>query len=297
MAEARAELSSARRLRFGWLDVALLVGGAAFVAFLAWRVQEVLNYRWQWASISNYLVRYDAARGWVPNLLLQGLGTTLRLSVWGMAVAVVLGLGVALCRTARLLLPRLVGGAYVEVLRNTPPLVLIFVGYFFVANQVMPLLGLRTALEGASPAVQDLVFVAFGEPRLVENFLSAVVVLGLFQSAYVAEIVRAGIRSVEPGQWDAARALGLRPWAVLRKVVLPQALVRMLPPLAGQFIALIKDSSVVSLISIQELTFMANDVAVSTTRVFETWITASVLYFGVCFGLSLAFRGLERRAG
>ena len=134
-----------------------------------------------------------------------------------------------------------------------------------------------------------------GGLSLLKHFLSATIVLALFEGAYVAEILRAGIQSIGIGQWDAALALGMGRLRALRLVILPQALARMVPPLAGQFISLIKDSSVVSLISIQDLTFMANDVAVSTTRVFETWITASALYFGVCLVLSLGFRRLERR--
>jgi polar amino acid transport system permease protein len=268
---------------------------ALFVGFVTFRVQTVLNYHWAWGSIPNYIVRWDAERGWVANLLLQGLLTTLRLSLWSMVLAGLVGVLVAVGRVSAQLLPRLVSGAYVELMRNTPPLVLIFIGYFFVSSQLMPLLGIDAAMRGASPAALRVIDGVFGEPRLLKNFLSAMVVLALFEGAYVAEILRAGIQSVEPGQWDAARALGLTRWRCLRLVVLPQAFARMVPPLGGQVISLIKDSSVVSLISIQDLTYMANDVAVSTTRVFETWITASALYFAVCLLLSMGFRRLERR--
>ena len=293
MARAGAELIF-RRL--GWLDAALLLVLAAAAGLVAWRVQAVLNYHWNWAPIPNWILRWDPERGWVANLLLQGLLNTLRLSVWGMVLATVFGLAVGLARTARPLLPRLLAGSYVELMRNTPPLVLIFVGYFFVSSQVMPQLGIDAWLAGASPAAQAAVGVAFGEPRLVKNFLSALIVLALFEGAYIAEILRAGIQSVPVGQWEAAAALGMGRWQVMRTVVLPQALARMVPPFCGQFISLIKDSSIVSLISIQDLTFMASDIAVSTGRVFETWLTASAFYLVLCLGLSLAFRRLERRA-
>ncbi|OJY64258.1 MAG: amino acid ABC transporter permease [Rhodospirillales bacterium 70-18] len=278
-----------------WLDGLVLAVLAGFAGFVAWRVQAVLNYQWSWGFIPNYLVRWDDRRGWVANLLLQGLATTLRLTLWGMALASLFGAVVALARTARMKLLRLLGGAYVELMRNTPPLVLVFVGYFFVSSQVMPLLGIDALLDHAPPAALRVIGVAFGEPRLLKNFLAALVVLALFEGAYVAEILRGGIQSVELGQWDAASALGMTRWQVLRLVVLPQAVARMVPPLGGQFISLIKDSSIVSLISVQDLTFMASDIAVSTTRVFETWITASAMYFAVCFSLSLLFRRWERR--
>jgi polar amino acid transport system permease protein len=273
--------------------VVLVLGAAA--AFVVFRVHTVLNYRWNWAPIPNYLVRWDAERGYVANLLLQGLLTTLRLSLWSMVLATILGVLVGVARISTLLLPRLVSATYVEVMRNTPPLVLIFVGYFFVSSQIMPLLGIDAALRVASPGMLQAIGVVFGDPRLLKNFLSAMVVLALFEGAYVAEILRAGIASVGVGQWDAAAAVGLSRWGSLRLVILPQAFARMVPPLCGQVISLIKDSSVVSLISIQDLTFMANDVAVSTSRVFETWITASAMYFVVCLALSLLFRRLERR--
>jgi polar amino acid transport system permease protein len=255
----------------------------------------VLNYRWNWAPIPQYILRWDAERGLVANLLLTGLLTTIRLSVWSMLLAGVFGTVIGVCRSAPLLLPRLIGRGYVEVMRNTPPLVLVFVGYFFLSSQILPLLGLDRLVAAAPPWAQVAIEIGFGDPRLLGNFVSAMLVLALFEGAYVAEILRAGIQSIGQGQWDAAAALGLPRRKMLRLVILPQAIARMVPPLCGQFISLIKDSSIVSLISIQDLTFMANDVAVSTTRVFETWLTASALYFALCLSLSLVFARWERR--
>ena len=119
--------------------------------------------------------------------------------------------------------------------------------------------------------------------------------LSLFSGAYVTEIVRAGIQSIPRAQIEAGASIGLSRWKIMRLVVLPQALQRVIPPLAGQFIILIKDSSLVSLISIQELTFYALDIAVSTTRVFEVWIFVGALYFVICYACALAFDWLERR--
>jgi polar amino acid transport system permease protein len=277
------------------VDAALLLLLAAAALWVGMRVGTVLNYRWNWAPIPQYILRWDAQRGLVANLLLTGLLTTIRLSVWSMVLAAVFGAVIGVCRSAPLLLPRLIGRGYVEVMRNTPPLVLVFVGYFFLSSQILPLLGLDRMVAAASPPVLAVLGVAFGEPRLLGNFVSAMLVLALFEGAYVAEILRAGIQSVGQGQWDAAAALGMSRGRMLRLVVLPQAVARMVPPLCGQFISLVKDSSIVSLISIQELTFAANDIAVSTTRVFETWITASALYFVLCLSLSLVFARWERR--
>ena len=120
--------------------------------------------------------------------------------------------------------------------------------------------------------------------------------LALFESAFVGEIVRAGLESVEPGQKEAARALGMSRLGELRFVVLPQAMRKALPPMANQFITLVKDSSIVSLISVQELTYKTVELVTSTRAIFEAWITTAALYFVLCFGLSLLFRRLESSA-
>ena len=113
---------------------------------------------------------------------------------------------------------------------------------------------------------------ALGPPELFSNVISGIICLAIFEAAYITEIVRAGIQSIDRGQIEAGQSIGLSQFQVLRWIVLPQAVQRMVPPLAGQFITLIKDSSLVSLISIQELTFLAQEVAYSTQYVFEIWI-------------------------
>ena len=107
--------------------------------------------------------------------------------------------------------------------------------------------------------------------------------------------MRAGIQSIDKGQWEAARAIGLSRFSVLRDVILPQAIKKILPPLAGQFITLVKDSSIVSLISIQELTYLTQDVANTTTQFFEAWLLTGFLYFIVCYPLALLFGRMERK--
>ena len=119
--------------------------------------------------------------------------------------------------------------------------------------------------------------------------------LSVFSGAYVTEIVRAGIQSVPASQLEAGHSLGLSRLDILRFIVLPQAWRNVLPPMAGQFIQLIKDSSLVSLVSIQELTFSAQDVQVTTQRVFEVFVFVAVVYFVICLSLSRLFARLERR--
>jgi polar amino acid transport system permease protein len=136
----------------------------------------------------------------------------------------------------------------------------------------------------------------FGPVAMLDNFLLGLICLSVFSGAYVTEIVRAGLQSVPRQQIEAGQSLGLTGFDQFRFVVLPQAFRTVLPALAGQLIQLIKDSSLVSLVSIQELTFMAQDVQVSTQRVFEVFVLIAVVYFVLCLGLSTLFRRLELRS-
>ena len=150
-------------------------------------------------------------------------------------------------------------------------------------------------VANASPAVRDAIGILFDQPKLFANFITGLICLSLFEGAYVTEIVRAGIESIGTDQWQAAQSLGLSRWHTLRLVVLPQAVARILPALAGQLISLIKTSSIVSLIAIQELTFLAGEVAVSTSSVFEVWIVVAGMYFIICFACARLFGRLERK--
>lgn len=286
-----------RRLRWTWLDTALLLGCGAALAGLLWRADGMFKYRWDWHTVWPFVVRFDAASGrWVSNLLLDGLLTTLRLAVFGILAATLIGVVMGSARTSLRLLPRLVSGAYVMLIRNIPPIVFVFVFVFFIAGQIMPTLALGERVQAWSPAAQWWLGLLFGPAKLLDNFVLGLICLAVFSGAYVTEIVRAGLQSVPRAQIEAGDSLGFTPLDSLRFIVLPQALRNVLPPLAGQFIQLIKDSSLVSLVSIQELSFAAQDVQVTTQRVFEVFVFVGGLYFVICFGLSRLFAWLERRA-
>jgi polar amino acid transport system permease protein len=278
------------------VDAVIIVIAVAAIAFVVYRVDYVLTYTWAWGRVFEYVVVWDDAAGWfVPNLLLKGLFMTLRLAFWGMLIASVVGLLMGLFRTSQNLFLRTMSRIYVELIRNIPPVVFIFVFYFFISSQLMPLIGIDNIAYTASPSTVSTIEVLFSPIGLFSNFLAGVICLAMFEGAYITEIVRAGVQSIEKEQWEAARAIGLSRFNVFRDVILPQATRRILPPLAGQFITLIKDSAIVSLISIQELTFLANEVAATTTKVFETWIIVGFLYFVVCYAFALLFGHLERR--
>ena len=278
------------------LDIALFFLVLAAVIYSLHRIKVGLHYNWDWGSIPQYLFRYDEERErWVANILLQGLFTTIRLSVWSTVLATFIGTVIGLCRLSKSLFSRLIGRTYVELIRNLPPLVLIFIFYFFLADQIMTIIGVDEFVKSRSENTQALFTFLFASPPQFSAFLSALITLALFEGAYIAEIVRAGVQSIERGQWEASHALGLSWWQQMRYVILPQVTQRILPPLAGQFISTIKDSAIVSVISIQELTFQGMELMSATYLTFEVWITVATLYFILTLALSLSAERLEIR--
>ncbi len=284
-----------RKTKITALDIVVMLFVLALVAYVVYRLTIKLNYKWNWGIIPQYMFRYDQVQGrWTANLLVEGLLTTLRLSVWATLLATVFGVIMGILRTTRRLFNRLVGGAYVELIRNIPPLVLVFIFYFFVSDQIMPLLGVEDFVRSRSPAVQGVLAFFFATPNLFSAFLSGVFTIAVFQGAYITEVVRAGIQSIERGQLEASYALGLSWWQQMRWIVLPQATRRVLPPLANEFINTIKYSAIVSVISIQELTFQGIQIMAATYVTIEIWLTITVMYLVICLILSLGVQRLEK---
>lgn len=284
------------KVRFRLFDLILLVLIAAFVGYIWYRLKVNLKYTWHWESMPKYLVRRDPETGkLVTNYLLHGLFTTLKLSIWSTIFAIILGTIMGIFRTSKSLFLQLIGRTYVELIRNLPPLVLIFIFYFFLSSQIMPLLGIETFFRTRTPEAQKFLSIFFDDVRLVNQFFSGLATLSFFEGAYITEIVRSGINSIERGQREASYALGLSKYDQMRYIIMPQALKRILPPLAGQFISTIKDSSIVAAISIQELTFQGMQLATSTHHTFEVWILITVMYLILTLTLSTAVNRLEIR--
>lgn len=285
-----------KRSRFTTLDAALILAIIAFGVFFAWRVHVTLDYEWRWPLLVQYLLRWDETAGrWTPGLLTEGLLTTIRLGFWTMLLATLFGTAMGLARSSKRLLPRLVGWTYVEVVRNIPPLVVIFIFYFFLADQLMSVMGVDAALRNLPDWGKDILAWVAAPVERMPNFLAALLTLAVYEGAYITEHVRSGIQSVERGQREAAYALGLSSWQQMRHVVFPQALSRIIPPLSGQFIATIKDTAIVSVISVQELTFQGLELMASTYMTFEIMITITILYLILTLSFSTMARRLEKR--
>ncbi len=200
--------------------------------------------------------------------LFWGTVLTLEISAVSMALSLVVAVFGALARTGGLRWLQALIAAYVELIRNTPFLVQVFFIYFG-----LPSLGVR-----------------------LDTTVCAVLAMVLNGSAYTIEIIRAGIESIGTGQAEASRALGLHRLQTFRLIVLPQALRAVVPPLGSQFILLMLNSSIVSVISAEELTAATMDVSSRTFRSFEAYITAMVIYFLLSLLFSGAFASLERFA-
>ena len=283
-----------KKLKITPLDMIIMLTLVAALAYTIFQVKVKLNYNWKWEIIPQYLFRYDEESGrWVSNYLIHGLLTTLRLSLWGTLLATLLGTVMGLLRVSKSLFHRMIARSYVELMRNLPPLVIIFIFYFFISDQIMPLLGIDDFLRSSSEETQHVFELLFAPPQFASAFISALFTLAIFEGAYITEIVRAGIESVEKGQWEASHALGLSKYHSMRHIILPQAMQRLLPALAGQFISLIKDSAIVSVISIQELSYQGTQLMASTYMTIEIWITIAALYLVMTLTFSLGVSKLE----
>ncbi|HEY73617.1 MAG TPA: amino acid ABC transporter permease [Thermoflexia bacterium] len=286
----------AKRAKFRAIDVVIILLCIAAGVFIYYRIEYGLEYKGDWSAVPQYLLRRNEETGrLVPNFLLQGLITTLKLSVWATILATIVGIIVGLFRTGDNLFLRMVGRTYVELIRNLPPLVLIFIFYFFAVDQIMPLLGVEEFIRNRSEGAQAILAIFFAQKSLFVQFISGIVTLAFFEGAYITEVVRAGIESVERGQTEAAYSLGLSWPDQMRFIVMPQAIKRVLPALANEFINTVKYSSIASIVSIQELTFMGRQVVVATRYIFETWITVSAMYMVLTLSLSLVAGQLERK--
>ncbi|MBZ4194342.1 MAG: amino acid ABC transporter permease [Candidatus Contendobacter sp.] len=205
-------------------------------------------------------------RSWKIGPLTWGLWVTIWISFISGLIGMVIGLITGLCRLSPNPTLRGLAILYIELIRGTPLLVQIFIFYFFIG----------TVLN-------------------LDRTVAGIGALALFVGAYVAEIIRAGIQSIPRGQSEAARSLGMSATETMIYIVLPQAFKRVLPPLAGQFISLIKDSSLVSVIAITDLTKSGREIITSSFATFEIWFTVALLYLVVTSVLSQLLFWLERR--
>ena len=282
--------------RFKLLDFVLLTLITAVIVYIIYRIRVSIRYEWSWDIIPKYLFRFDEEKNrYIAATIMRGFMMTIKLSIWGIILGTAVGLLMGILRVRKGAFSRFIGRMYVELIRNIPPIVLIFIFYFFFSSQILDNLGIEAAVARSSPAVKNLVRILFIEPKLLNEFLSAAISIAIYEGAYITEIIRAGIESIPKGQWEAAHSIGLSGFSQFRLIILPQAFKNVLPPLSGQFISTIKDSAIVSVISVPELSFQGMQVMASTYATFETWIVITLLYFILTFSCSILFGQLLKR--
>ena len=201
-------------------------------------------------------------------LLLVGAGVTIKITALSVALGVVIGLFVGIARISRIKILRVLAAIYVEFFRGTPLLVQIFLVYF------------------ALPVITG---------QRVDPFVAAIGSCGINSGAYVAEIFRAGIQSIDKGQMEVGRSLGMTWVQTMRYIIVPQAFKRVIPPLGNEFIALLKDSSLVSVIGFEELTRRGQLIIAKTYGSLEIWISVAVIYLAMTLTISRFVAYLERR--
>jgi polar amino acid transport system permease protein len=255
-----------------WLLAAILLG-----IFFLWKITADVDYR----------VIFDA--------VVKGVGVTIYVCVVAYLFAVLFGLILGLMRLSSNRLINEVSTFYVEIVRGVPMLVILYYVAFVGAPVLVDLIrwiGLQTSGIGLT---------AVGAPLIEFNIRSlnfttrAILALVIGYSAFIAEIFRAGIQSIERGQMEAARSLGMSYWQAMRFVILPQAVRRVLPPLGNDFIAMLKDSALVSVLGVPDITQMGKVYAAGTFKFFETYNVVAFLYLVMTLALSLLVRYMEQR--
>lgn len=226
-----------------------------FTGISFWSFQEI-GYEWNWPGIFEYRAKF-----------IDGFITTIWISICALILSVLIALVNSFLLSSKSSFLNALGTFYVELVRGTPLLVQLL-----------------------------LIFYVFAQSFGIENrYLVGIFCLALFSGAYVSEIFRAGLESIPKAQWDAARVMGLSDGKILKLIILPQAFRVVLPPLAGQFISLIKDSSLLSVIAISELTLNAQEVNSFTYSTLESYIPLAFLYLLLTLPLSQVIKVLEKK--
>ncbi|MBI2131653.1 MAG: amino acid ABC transporter permease [Candidatus Tectomicrobia bacterium] len=230
----------------------LVWGGAA--ALLGWHFffgpRAQLDYNWRWELVWEY-----------RRFLLLGIGTTMYIFAWSLVFSLVLGVFCGVGRTTNVRWVRALSAGYVEVFRNIPLLVQMWWAYF----------GLQEIINGALNG-------PFGLHILVPSTFACILALTLYTGAYMGEVVRSGIRSVHKGQWEAATSTGLSRFQTWRHVILPQALVIVIPPMASEVLNIIKNSAIAMTIAITDLMFFSQKIEEETFAGFEAYTAGTLLF-------------------
>jgi His/Glu/Gln/Arg/opine family amino acid ABC transporter permease subunit len=237
------------------------------------------------AAFLMYQVVADDLYRQVLRTLIKGAGITIFVTLVGFTLASAIGLLLAVMSMSGSLVLRQSARFYIEIVRGIPILVLLLYVAFVIAPAMVALWNAIITSIGFDPV----------RTRDFTLLWRAIIALTIGYSAFIAEVFRAGLQSIEEGQIEAAKALGLSGWQRFRLIVFPQAIRTILPPLGNDFIAMVKDSSLVSVLGVLDITQLGKVTAAGNFRYFETYNVVALIYLIMTVSLSLALRRLERR--
>lgn len=228
----------------------------------------MINWSKEWSQFYNQFITLGGYKR-----VVDGLISTIEIAVFGLIIGILIGILIAVVAVMPKykLLPRILNGickVYVAIFRGTPMVVQLLIGHFLL----LPLLGIK-----------------------VSGVIEAIIIFGLNSGAYVSEIMRSGIQSVDVGQLEAGRAVGLSFWTAMIKIVIPQSIKNILPTLGNEFISLIKETSVVSFIAVTDLTKALKQIGDTTYQYFVPYIMLALIYLVLVLLISWGIRAMERR--
>lgn len=246
-------------------DLFIYLSFLFFLGFLFYLGNKNLGYNWQLQAIPQFFFQ-NTQEGWKIGPLLQGLKLTLFISIISLFLSIFIGFFSALLSLSKSFSGVILSKCYVELIRNTPILIQLFLFYYILS----PLLSLDRVWTG-------------------------IICLAFFEGAYSSEIIRGGIQSISKNQWEAGYSVGLKKQYVLWKIILPQAIKIILPPLTNQLISLIKNSAIVSVIAVLDLIAEGRNLIADTFLSFEIWFTIAFIYFIINIILSYSIQHLKKK--
>ena len=237
------------------------------------------------AAFLMYRVVSDDLYAQVLGTLSKGIGITIFVTLVGFSLACAIGLVLAVASLSRWIVFRQIARFYIEIVRGIPIIVLLLYVAFVLAPAMVALWNWMITSIGFEPI----------RNRDFSLMWRAIIALTIGYSAFIAEVFRAGLQSIDKGQTEAAKALGLSGWLRFRLIIFPQAVRTILPPLGNDFIAMIKDSSLVSVLGVLDITQLGKVTAAGNFRYFETYNVVALIYLIMTVSLSLFLRKLEAR--
>lgn len=235
------------------------------IIYAAYTGAQTMGYNWQWNRVPQFIYEIEDGQ-FIWKEIPIGLVGTIFISVISFIIAILIGLALALLRLSDLVVGRALSMVLLEAIRNIPIIVLLYVCYYI-----------------------------FGRVFGLDRIEASVLCLSLYSGVQISEVIRAGINAVAKGQWEAANSIGMSKMQSYRYIIIPQSIKLIIPPLTGEAVQMIRNSAIVSVIAVLELTTAGRNIISDTYMSFEIWFTVAVVYLVFTLLLSIFVSGVERR--